>query len=169
MPRDPLDIRHAALRPKWLAGLRVYLGASALAHLAWEVLQLPLYTLWQTGTGRDIAFAVLHCTAGDLLIAALTLLAALLVAGAPEWPIAGFGRVAGAAVLLGVAYTVWSEYVNTTIRGSWSYSALMPVLPPFGTGLAPLAQWLVIPLLCLQFARRTVGRFPNIESGGKGC
>jgi hypothetical protein len=156
VPRDPLDTPDAALQPKWLAGLRIYLGVSALANLAWELLQLPLYALWQTGTGRDIAFAVLHCTAGDVLIAALTLLSALLVVGAPTWPIASFGRVAAATILLGIAYTAWSEYLNTGIRGSWRYSELMPVVPPFGTGLAPLAQWLVVPLLCLGLARRTV-------------
>src|SRR5260370_9574774 len=110
-------MRTAALTPKWLAGLRVYLGVSALAHLAWEVLQLPLYTLWQTGTGRDIAFAVLHCTAGDVLIAALTLLSALLVVGAPAWPIASFRRVTAPTILLGIAYTAWSEYLTTTTRG----------------------------------------------------
>jgi hypothetical protein len=169
VPPDPRAAPRAALQPNWLAGLRVYLGVSALAHLAWEVLQLPLYTLWQTGTGRDIAVAVLHCTAGDVLIAALTLLSALVVVGAPAWPIASFGRVAAATILLAIAYTAWSEYLNTGIRGSWSYSELMPVVPPFGTGLAPLTQWLVVPLLCLEFARRAAGRSPSVERRGRRC
>ena len=99
----------------------------------------------------------------------MVLLSTRSVVGAPAWPIASFGRVAAATILLGIAYTAWSEYLNTSIRGSWSYSELMPVVPPFGTGLAPLAQWLVVPLLCLGLARRAVSRIPSVETGGKRC
>jgi hypothetical protein len=50
---------------------------------------------------------------------------------------------------------VLSEYVNTVIRATWAYSDLMPTMPWLGTGLAPLAQWIVIPglaLACLRYA-----------------
>jgi hypothetical protein len=30
-----------------------------------DVLQLPLYTVWITGTRKQQAFAVVHCTVGD--------------------------------------------------------------------------------------------------------
>jgi hypothetical protein len=30
----------------------------------------------------------------------------------------------------------------------------MPIVPPFGTGLSPLVQWLVIPPLVLWMTRR---------------
>jgi hypothetical protein len=50
-----------------------------------------------------------------------------------------------AAVLLGVGYTVFSEWLNVGIRQSWSYTEAMPVLPLFGTGLTPFLQWLVVP------------------------
>ena len=42
--------------------LRHYLLASAGLHLLWEILQMPLYTVWQSGTINEIAFAILHCT-----------------------------------------------------------------------------------------------------------
>src|SRR5829696_4004989 len=45
-------------------------------NLAWEITQLPLYTIWWTDPGPRIAFAVLHCTAGDLMIGAASLAAA---------------------------------------------------------------------------------------------
>ncbi len=54
-----------------------YLGVSIVANLVWEFLQLPLYTLWTTGTRREQVFAVLHCTIGDAMIAGFSLLAAL--------------------------------------------------------------------------------------------
>ena len=49
------------------------------------------------------------------------------------------------AILLGAAYTVFSEWLNINIRRSWSYTDAMPVLPLLGTGLTPLLQWVVVP------------------------
>jgi hypothetical protein len=64
--------------------------------------------------------------------------------------------VAALAVAFGVLYTVFSEWLNTEVRGSWAYAAAMPVVPPFGTGLSPLAQWLVVPPAGFWWARRPV-------------
>ena len=52
----------ARLQGDWLRAVRIYMVASAILHLVWELLQLPLYTIWRTGTAREIAFSVLHCT-----------------------------------------------------------------------------------------------------------
>ena len=61
----------------WLRALRVYLAVLMALMLAWEVAQLPLYTIWREASAGDIAFAVLHCTAGDALIGMGSLGAAL--------------------------------------------------------------------------------------------
>jgi hypothetical protein len=45
-----------------------YLPWLAVLNLVWEIAQLPLYTIWNDGTRTEIAFAVLHCTLGDILI-----------------------------------------------------------------------------------------------------
>jgi hypothetical protein len=58
-------------------GLRVYLGLVLVGNLTWEILHLPLYTIWTTGSMQEVAFAVVHCTLGDLLIAIGTLTFAL--------------------------------------------------------------------------------------------
>ena len=42
----------------------MYLTPAGAGHLLWEAAQLPLYTIWWTGTRREIRFAVIHCT-GD--------------------------------------------------------------------------------------------------------
>ncbi len=144
----------------WPRALRWYLGVSLVAHLAWEIVQLPLYTLWTTGTFREQAFAVVHCTVGDVMIAGLTLLAALAVLGRPTWPAAGGRPVWLATLMLGVGYTIFSEWLNVSVRGSWTYSDLMPTLPPLGTGLAPLVQWIVVPTFVLWI---TTGRPPWTE------
>ena len=148
----------------WLSALRRYVAVSAALHLAWEIAQLPLYTLWRTGTAREIAFAILHCTAGDLMIGTLSLVATLLVLGKPGWPGQRFGEVAVSVLVIGVAYTIYSEWLNTVVRKSWTYTEMMPTLPFLGTGLSPLAQWLVIPAVAMLAARGSLG----IRSFGTG-
>lgn len=141
----------------WTRTLRCYLAVSAVMHLLWEVLQLPLYTIWSTGTLKQQAFAILHCTIGDVMIAAFALLLAFAVAGRPTWPSSDALRVYAVCLAGGAGYTIYSEWLNVSVRGSWAYSKLMPTVPLIGTGLAPLLQWLVIPTLALWFA---VGRAP---------
>ncbi len=138
----------------WLRTLRRYIAFVAAANLLWEIAHLPLYTIWQTGTVREILFAVVHCTGGDVLIAISALLGSLLVLGRKRWPGERFGAVMALTVVVGVAYTVFSEWLNVEIRGGWAYSGLMPTLAWSGTGLSPLAQWIAIPLAGFWWARR---------------
>jgi hypothetical protein len=142
----------------WLAALRTYLAVSGLGHLAWETGQLPLYTIWSTGTVRELVFAVVHCTVGDILIALATLAAALVLMGNSTWPSQGFGSAYLLTSCFGVGYTVLSEWLNTGVRGNWAYSAWMPTLPWTGTGLSPLLQWVLIPTLALFASRHLAGR-----------
>lgn len=141
-------------QPRWLAAIRRYLIAASCGNLVWETAQLPLYTLWHDGTASSITKAVLHCTAGDVVIATVALTGALAVVGRAEWPDRGWFRVAVVALSIGVGYTIFSEYLNTVIRRSWTYAELMPTLPWLGTGLAPVAQWIVVPSAALAFAGR---------------
>jgi hypothetical protein len=124
------------------------------ANLVWEFAQLPLYTLWYEGSPGEIIFAAVHCTGGDILIAGGSFLLALLLIGRPGWPRQGYCRVAALTVAFAVPYTVFSEWLNTEIRGSWAYSELMPVVPVIDAGLSPVAHWLVIPVAAFWWARR---------------
>lgn len=133
---------------------RRYLLLMAGANLIWETIQLPLYTVWQTGTNGTMAYDVVHCTAGDILIAGTALGAAVVLIGKGRWSATNYRRVAIAAVCLGLAYTVFSEWYNTEILKSWTYGARMPRLPILGIGLSPLLQWLFLPPLCFWRARR---------------
>jgi hypothetical protein len=131
----------------------LYLGFVAALNLAWEVAQLPLYTLWHQSPLRESLLAAVHCTLGDIIIAALSLLAAVLLAGR-GWPRTRFARVALSAVGLGLAYTIFSEWLNVEVRRAWAYAPAMPLLPGIGTGLAPLLQWLVVPLAAFALIDR---------------
>jgi hypothetical protein len=133
---------------RFLSWVALAIGLAAIGHLLWEAAQLPLYTLWRTGTRREIAFALLHCTGGDILITTVTLAAAAALARVFRWRAFGW-RMVFTVIALGAAYTVFSEWLNVEIRRSWSYAASMPVLPWLGTGLTPLLQWVIVPGLTL--------------------
>jgi hypothetical protein len=151
--RDPQTWRFAGRYLVYLVGL----------NLVWEVAQLPLYTIWSEAPAAEIAFAVAHCTLGDLLIGAAALLIALLAVRAPgveEWNWIVIGMI---AVFIGVAYTAFSEWTNTAIRGSWQYSSLMPLIDigRIPIGLSPLMQWAILPPLALYLAARACLAFPG--------
>lgn len=143
----------------WLWTLRRYVLFIMVSNLAWETLHLPLYTIWTEGTPHQLAFSVVHCTGGDILIALGCLVAALVLVGSSAWPRDGFIRVLWLSVTLGLAYTAYSEWLNVEVRRSWTYSSAMPTIPPFGTGLSPVLQWFLLPTLGLVWARR--GAYPS--------
>jgi hypothetical protein len=145
--RDRATLRWIALR---------YLPWMFALNLAWEAVHVRLYTLWHEAESAYIAFSVVHCTLGDVLIGGAALLLALILGrerALPQWR---WRRVGALTVLIGTAYTVFSEWMNITLLRSWTYSKAMPTLDlgPFEIGLTPLAQWLVLPPLALYLGRR---------------
>lgn len=124
-------------------------------NILWEVAQLPLYTLWKEASPSFIAYAVVHCTLGDIAIGTLALVIALIATRARAVQTWRWRQVALFLVIPAVGYTALSEWINTAVRGSWAYSALMPVvnLGGFEIGLSPLLQWLVIPPAVLWLSR----------------
>ena len=155
--------RSSVAAPNWLSAYRHYLVFTAGANLVWEFAQMPFYTLWRDGTWGEIVFAGVHCTGGDILITLAALATALILFGSPRWPTEGYGRVALATMAVGIAYTIFSEWLNTEIRGAWAYSEFMPVLPVIGTGLVPLMQWVLIPAAGFRFIRYTLNQEHSLE------
>lgn len=141
----------------WLPAIRWYVIATALGNLAWEFAELPLYTLWRTGSAREIAWAAVHCSVGDVAIAGTALAGSLMLLGSADWPRSHFWRVASATISVGLGATILIERLSTA-QGIWTYSEAMPVLPILAVGLAPVAQWVVIPLLALGSARLALRR-----------
>ena len=131
--------------------LGAWLLVSLVLHLAWEMAQLPLYTLWREETPAYIAWAVIHCTAGDGLIGLGTYAVASAAVRSVAWPRESPGS--GLAVLWasGLAWTAFSEWRHVQNLGSWAYAESMPTLA--GIGLAPLAQWVIVPGLALWCLR----------------
>jgi hypothetical protein len=139
------------LQRAWRFGLLRYAPPLAVLSLIWEMSHLRLYTIAHEGDFATQAYAVLHCTGGDVLIGLSSLFAAALLFGR-SWPATGHGPVLGAAMLFGVAYTVFSEWLHTRVTLAWQYTEAMPQLPLLGTGLTPFLQWLVIPPVAYALA-----------------
>lgn len=121
-------------------------------HLAWEIGQVRFYTLWQEAGAGTLVYSLLHCTAGDALIAAATFLIAALVTRRHDWPQRAWRLGLPVLLAAGLGYTTASEWVNVYRLQRWAYTADMPLLA--GIGAMPLAQWLVVPLAAFWIHRR---------------
>lgn len=56
-------------------------------------------------------------------------------------------------VAVGVAYTVFSEWVNVQIFKYWSYNETMPLIPWTKVGITPVLQWITIPPVVILLMR----------------
>lgn len=130
----------------WFAGL----------NLAWEAAHLPLYSLWKEAEPAYIAFSVVHCTLGDVMIGSAALVLASILGRERALARWRWVRIAALTALFGVSYTVFSEWMNLAVLRSWTYAESMPTLEHAGVeiGLSPLLQWLVLPPLALYLARK---------------
>lgn len=141
----------------WSFILRSYLPRLTLCSLAWEILQLPLYTLWAEPDAWRIAYAIAHCTVGDVLIGTATLCGVLTLSRAGVRSNWAGGRIVVLQAWLALAYTVYSERSNLALD-NWAYSPWMPLLPWLNVGLAPLLQWVIVPLAAWYWTNRLSSR-----------
>ena len=119
---------------------------SALAfvlNLAWEIAHGRLYTIWAAADGMSIAWALLHCSLGDVVIALAMFALAGVVLRRVDWPASRPWAGSIIVVIGAVAFTAWSEWYNVYRAGNWGYTASMPLI--VGIGLSPLLQWLILP------------------------
>ena len=135
---------------------------AAVLNFGWEIAQLPLYTLYREADRGVIAYAVAHCTVGDVLISLGCYAVAALATRDGRWPLTRPATGASVAIAAGFAYTVFSEWLNVSVRRSWGYAPAMPAV--FGIGVSPLAQWLVVPAGVLLLVRLTLPRWESSNS-----
>lgn len=142
---DPAALRFvAAAYLPWLGGL----------SLVWEIAQLPLYTIVSEREWWYVAYAVAHCTVGDVVIGGLSLVCALVVVRAgprSDWCLI---RIAAMTAAIAVAYTGLSEWTNVHLLQWWRYAPAMPVvnLGEVEIGVSPILQWIVTPSVALGLA-----------------
>jgi len=136
----------------WRKPLWRYVAFVGAANLVWEFAHMPLYTLWETGTPSEVVFSAVHCTGGDILIALFAIITAIIIAGNWRRPHERRLLVIAVAVFVGLAYTVFSEWLNIDVRGAWAYRDIMPVIPIIGMGLSPFLQWVIVPIMAFTWA-----------------
>ncbi len=121
-------------------------------HLLWEIGHTPLYA----DSGRDLGYLAwtrAHCTLGDVLILLGAFWLTALVFRNRDWYLKRNLAPAALFVAAGLVYTLWSEWLNTSLRSAWAYRHEMPTV--FGIGLTPLLQWLILPPLLVTILRRS--------------
>ncbi len=131
-----------------------YLLFSFLVFATWEWIQTPFFV----DVTRDINTIVwyrIHCTFGDMLILSSAMLAVGILTKKAAWFLQPERRQLVLVTLIGMGYTLFSEYRNVHLAGNWGYSEYMPTL--FGIGLVPVIQWAVLPAAIICMTRRYVG------------
>lgn len=123
-------------------------------HLAWEFLQAPLFSNMHNVSHMAGIVTCLQATLGDVAIALAAFWGTAALARSRRWFLMPRLGDMAAFLAIGIAITIGLEYLHTEITDRWAYGDQMPVLPILGTGLAPLAQWLVVPPLSLWYLRR---------------
>ena len=157
-------LKYRNMHPRLGNALKMILAWAVLSfflNLAWEIAQLPLYTIPSAQSTPQIAYAVAHCTAGDVAIAVVSFLIAAIALGDANWPVSRPWRGGAIAILSGVSYTAFAEWYNVYQAGYWAYSSSMPLV--FGIGLSPLLQWILIPAATLQIVRNWAGTSPTVN------
>lgn len=114
-----------------------------ILHGVWEFAHSQLYTDHVRGWAY-VLWSRVHCTAGDVMILLVCFWLTAIVARSRKW-FAGPNRRTAIFLflILGLGYTTFSEWLNTTVRETWSYTEAMPTMG--GIGLSPILQWIVIP------------------------
>ena len=103
---------------------RHYLLAIAILNLIWEALHMPLYEVWYQGTWPIIIYSGVHCTIGDIFIALTSFILATIIIGFNTFSSKSYLGLVILTTIFALAYTVYSEWLNIYLRGSWAYSDL---------------------------------------------
>lgn len=127
---------------------------SFLLHFVWEFVQVPAFAGMADMGHWEAIKLCLSATIGDVGFALAAFWVASLAARSRDWVLKPGRLPLGLFLAVGILLTIGFEYYYTNVSLRWSYSELMPLVPPFGTGLTPILQWLVIPPLVIWLARR---------------
>lgn len=114
-------------------------------HFVWEFIQAPTYADMVERPHWDGIKLCTSATFGDVGFALTAFWVTAIFAKSRNWIAAPKPWQFGTFLAVGILLTIGFEYYYTQISLRWTYSDLMPLVPPFGTGMSPLMQWLIIP------------------------
>lgn len=125
-----------------------------LINFVWEMLQMPLFNFPSQASLAQINLVCVQASAGDAL---MVVAAFWIVAGLQRdraWIFHPSVRSLVLFLIPGIVMTIAFEAIATGPLNRWVYSEAMPTLPVLGTGVAPLAQWLILPLIIVYVVKR---------------
>ena len=127
-----------------------------LLNFAWEILQAPLYAGMADMPHGQVTKTCLQATGGDAVIMLLAYGVVAVAARSRRWIVAASGWQLALFMAIGISITAAIEWLATRGQwiGNWNYLPTMPLVPGADIGLAPLLQWVVLPLLTVWFVRR---------------
>lgn len=130
-------------------------------NFLWELLQYPLYK--QPGENADhIIFCGLASIA-DAIMVLLIYLGLAVIYNNIFWIKNLNFRRAITVILLGGIGAVLAE-MRHLAAGSWAYNDSMPVIPYTNTGLVPVLQFMVLPLVIFLLSRYSIQKiFPILS------
>ena len=134
-------------------------GFSFLLHFVWEYLQAPTYQGMALLGHWDGIKLCLSATFGDVGFALTAYYCACMAARSRYWFFQPSLLQTAIYIGVGIGLTIGFEYYYTNISLLWTYSELMPLVPPLGTGLSPLLQWMFIPPFVLWLTKRQLQHF----------
>ncbi len=127
-------------------------------NFVWEMLQMPLFSYPADSSMTQINLACIQASAGDAAMIVIAFWVVVLLQKDREWYLHPSVRSLVLFLLPGVIMTIVFEAMATGPLDRWAYTNAMPTLPGLGTGLAPLAQWLLLPPLIIFIIRHQVRR-----------
>lgn len=125
-----------------------------LVNLVWEMLQMPLFTYPATVTWWQASLECVQAAAGDALMLLVSFWLVALLWRDRRWILQPSAGALSLFLIPGLVMTVVFEALATGVWGRWAYADTMPVLPVTGTGVVPLLQWVLLPLLIVWLVRR---------------
>ncbi|TAL91651.1 MAG: hypothetical protein EPN69_09775 [Rhodanobacter sp.] len=127
-------------------------------NFVWEMLQMPLFSYPADSSMTQINLACIQASAGDAAMIVIAFWVVVFLQKDREWYLHPSVRSLVLFLLPGVIMTIVFEAMATGPLDRWAYTNAMPTLPGLGTGLAPLAQWLLLPPLIIFIIRHQVRR-----------
>ena len=142
---------------EFIGALLVFALLTFVFHFSWEILQAPLFARIPTMSHWQATLVCLKAAIGDVGIALAGFATAALGDRDGRWFIAPSAGALTAYIGTGMLITIAFEWHAVHWANRWAYSELMPIIPVVRVGLAPVMQWIVLPVVVLFLTQRRHG------------
>ncbi len=128
---------------------------SFVLNATWEWIQSPFFVDITSDLNTIIWYRI-HCTLGDSIILLTGYILMSFYYRNFSWVHNSNVKHHAIFVVMGITYTLFSEYLNVYVRNSWSYSDYMPLLPLINISLVPVFQWIILPPVVIFITKRQI-------------